>query len=1353
MCTVEKMLIKGIRSFSPENQTVIEFYKPLTLIVGANGAGKTTVIECLKQACTGELPPNTRSGQSFIHDPKVAHEPEVKAQIKLRLNTSLGQPVVVLRSFQLTQKKTTMQFKTLDSTLQTINRDTGQKQALTYRCADIDKLVPSLMGVSKAVLENVIFVHQEESNWPLAEGKVLKDKFDDIFSATKYTKALEALRKLRTEKVAEVKLMKANLETLRTHRDQALRLKREVLEGQDRASELEGKIREIESQVQVKQDAMEVIERKMRSISDLMAGSEAARARHEMLTRQTHEKLQRIKGADLEETDAELELHISNFEQVCRDMQTRMEELQRQVGVRRIDKEAFTDKYQRDCLNHGRLAAEASAHAAACSELQRFVAHCAAALGLPLPAGFSSLASSADASAQGGGGAALVAAATAFLREVEGRRLAVEGQARETKSSFRSREQIISEAIDRASAAVQRSAEGAKMKREQAARNESEMARIEAEVSFLVVSTGEVGEAREMVEELEGRLQGRQGELSRSTADQEATQEKQAIDDCARRLSELRQERERLSAASDTAVRHRLRRQELAGKEEALGAFLTRCKPRLLGLLGLPLTASLPAEGAIREEADRALAGKRAGLAAKGRELQEAQAARSAVQGSLGASKSLLMQLESQIGPLRAALRAGMAQAAGDATAPPPPEDAFESSLKEVKTSCDKHGGRVATAKAIMTVLNQTKMDIEEGDACPTCRRGFADQQEKQQVLHLVTQDIEDLPARLAAAAAELERSKRRLELLQALQPQHTRLNDLQRQLPEVRAKVEADEGKLRDLVTKAEGLKEEYAASEVEVAEAAKVCQEAAWQVDRQYRELDELRRQLGIVLGGGAGGMDASQAGGGGGGGGGGGRTPRDVDELLSKEEAAKSEHERRRDEALRRQARLKDDLLALTGELAGARADLARIGEGFAKRSEAEARLKELSAQSLQLLQQAEALQQDHAPKASEREKLLQEREAFRQQGSQREAEDVARLREVQQTADQLSAKLRPLSEYESRGRAAELQRVDEALKDLKGRMEAGQKEILKLEEEVASLRSSYTDRTALLREASDVLDYRKSKRGLRECEAEIKEMENKVAQFGDRTLLSRQLSGLQSEREELRRTQDVTRGQIQAIKQAIQRASSELNASANYQKIEGKFNEMRLKLRTTELANDDLDKYHKALEKALLTFHTSKMSDINKVIKELWQKTYRGQDIDYIQVKADSEGQGNRSYNYRVVMYSGGAELEMRGRCSAGQKVLACLIIRLALAETFCLNCGILALDEPTTNLDSENSASLAEALRAIMMGRRDQENFQLIVITHDETFARLLGTHDNTDYLWRITKDENQHTKIACEAIE
>lgn len=62
-----------------------------------------------------------------------------------------------------------------------------------------------------------------------------------------------------------------------------------------------------------------------------------------------------------------------------------------------------------------------------------------------------------------------------------------------------------------------------------------------------------------------------------------------------------------------------------------------------------------------------------------------------------------------------------------------------------------------------------------------------------------------------------------------------------------------------------------------------------------------------------------------------------------------------------------------------------------------------------------------------------------------------------------------------------------------------------------------------------------------------------------------------------------------------------------------------------------------------------------------------------------------------------MIKGDSEIDMRGRCSAGQKVLTALIIRMALAETFGLNCGILALDEPTTNLDQANIESLAVSL--------------------------------------------------------
>lgn len=82
--------------------------------------------------------------------------------------------------------------------------------------------------------------------------------------------------------------------------------------------------------------------------------------------------------------------------------------------------------------------------------------------------------------------------------------------------------------------------------------------------------------------------------------------------------------------------------------------------------------------------------------------------------------------------------------------------------------------------------------------------------------------------------------------------------------------------------------------------------------------------------------------------------------------------------------------------------------------------------------------------------------------------------------------------------------------------------------------------------------------------------------------------------------------------------------------------------------------------------------------------------------------------------------------MRGRCSAGQRVLASIVIRLALAETFCVNCGCIALDEPTVNLDYNNKRGLAIALAQIIASRAQQSNFQLVVITHDEEFVTMVS---------------------------
>jgi DNA repair protein RAD50 len=173
----------------------------------------------------------------------------------------------------------------------------------------------------------------------------------------------------------------------------------------------------------------------------------------------------------------------------------------------------------------------------------------------------------------------------------------------------------------------------------------------------------------------------------------------------------------------------------------------------------------------------------------------------------------------------------------------------------------------------------------------------------------------------------------------------------------------------------------------------------------------------------------------------------------------------------------------------------------------------------------------------------------------------------------------------------------------------------------------------------------------------------------------------------------------------------------------------------------------------------------MMEINDTAQGLWNKCYQGTDIDTIMIKSDSDGAvkvGNRSYNYRVrgtpssvmmhwliccyakvVMVKDQVEMDMRGRCSAGQKVLASIIIRLALAESFGTNCGILALDEPTTNLDKDNISALASALADIIQERKAQSNFQLVVITHDEDFLTALGASGALEKYWRVSRNHKQ----------
>lgn len=57
--------------------------------------------------------------------------------------------MVVARSMEVSQKKTTASFKALDGTIRTVNRETGERVTLSHKCTELDNSIPTYLGVSK----------------------------------------------------------------------------------------------------------------------------------------------------------------------------------------------------------------------------------------------------------------------------------------------------------------------------------------------------------------------------------------------------------------------------------------------------------------------------------------------------------------------------------------------------------------------------------------------------------------------------------------------------------------------------------------------------------------------------------------------------------------------------------------------------------------------------------------------------------------------------------------------------------------------------------------------------------------------------------------------------------------------------------------------------------------------------------------------------------------------------------------------------------------------------------------------------------------------------------------------------
>ncbi|KAI9908269.1 hypothetical protein PsorP6_016516 [Peronosclerospora sorghi] len=1278
MSSIEKLSIRGIRSFSPNREEIIEFYHPLTVLLGDNGCGKTTVIECLKLACTGGLPPGARSGQSLVHDPKLAGTNEVKASIRLRFRNRAGKAMVVQRTYQVRQTKNNIQFKALDGVIRVVN-DLGEKVSLNHKCGELDQHIPDMLGVSKAILENVIFCHQEDSNWPLREGAELKKRFDQIFESARYTKALEAIRKLKKARLDNVKDYKRDLDVLSVNMKtadeirQALHVKQDKLR---RAQEEEEKGEEAIAEAQETVDELQSLQTEVKHVHDEVARrAQQVRDKEETVGRAYH-KMEKV----MSDSDDELKTILKDFDANVQDNLNMVQQLRREEKDVLLEQTKAKKEKEEIQASKTRVETNIELFQKELADFIDFASH----LGTKYRFHLEPLSSQP---------ADLSSFFTEFQSVVQTNQEAVN----RLETSQRQEEEKLTTALSELQSQVKNVRSELKMKTQ----NLEALNREKTEISKRLRELGSAGahsqqEAEEkslQVVEAEKTLVDYRQKHDLQSLKHEIGSLDKRISDVSGEMEELGQEITMLRTYAHQQAELGIKRSEYRKRldtfhlnlQEKVAEFddvwETSDKPTTRATL----VATLGRLETLVSERQRSCEEKKRQLVEAEKRLMENTTSSKLLERELNGLRTKKHELERrEIAELKTLL---------DKILPHHQVQDAERGVQEAERLYAEAKEKVVRRKNMVLFLNIYKKKGLKDHACPLCERGMS--RDEEQLFHRILSEKTD-----DARVAEKIQKAQEVEQM-ALQT----LTSLRAKLPSWRKWMELE----REVPEKVQALATVYAAQkalEYDVQDKSMVVTQAHEQLNETIRAqaaLEALRKVADELA---------------------------TVDAMLAKEEERMKVFTRGHApggptrsledvEALKdaKQAQVHD----LTRELQRKQKDVQRVHERLQQlQNDVHCRKEAKLEQETQRKAYHEALKDQMRVRDEEKrvkEACLElkkhepvlERE-LRTKMSERDAHRVA-------STDEMRAKRRALAECQGdfhvfRDKSKKVERKQ--VETLEQHVETLTKQLAVVETKEASLTETIAtlkpqiqaaeDRLSksetLKRHIQDNLDYRALEHEVKTMRCDLAKLETQMGTLPPLENVKQRVDAAQAALRAAQVGQATVRGKKEQLMENIRDDQVKLRTST-FKGIDEKYRHKLIQFETTQLAVADLERYYRALDDSLLQYHSKKVEEINTIIRSLWQMTYKGQDIDTIElVSGQQEGvvsKAARSYDYRVVMKKAGASIDMRGRCSAGQKVLAALVIRLALAETFCLYCGILALDEPTTNLDTENKFGLAQAM--------------------------------------------------------
>lgn len=1296
MSMLEKLQIQGIRSFGPRetDRQVMTFFSPLTLILGSNGTGKTTIIECLRNATTGDLPPG--QGKVFIHDPKLNREMEVNAQIKLKFIDVTGRANVLTRSFLLQQNKASVRFKTVDTALVQYNSD-GSRTTATPKCFDVGATVIELLGVPRAILENVIFCHQSDSNWPLSEGLTLKTKFDNIFAATQYIKALEQIRKQKIEYANGAKSMKETLKYLRANKEKADEYEEEVTKSEQRLEDCAETIRDIEESLEPLRAAWRALEDKQDQERGLQ---QKLRAEKEQL-QYTENEVRRI-TSNLKEvftgSTEQLKDEIRNFEaQMQQDKVTLDKE---KAALQEISSQMAKNEGEHKKLLPilGQLESEQQAVQETSrkveAKLERLTEHL-----------------SLDVDARSGD--SLKTKVASVLAGLDIKKKEAQRRFDDAKKESEDREKALQGNIDAVREQKSKCEQKLESTRKSIEDNNKEVMRIRKELLEAKTYSSQIRDLNSEIEQFKEQIAVLEESESREGLKEKIETNQRLKDDIAGKLDKLNAELVSAQRFSKEKAELERIKQDIEEKSSLLNATVTANKEKFEELLG-----SVPSS-----DYGKRVKKKSAEIESDINSLQGKISKMRAMESSQETKLKMLSEdLKSKEHELEKSRKKIFAVCGSDN---------LDGSIQDLSQYIEKARKENGELTGSLALFERYIKFLKDKSCCPLCKRGFEQVMHAQKLVSELEKKLGAIPEQTKIRSDEIAEKENLFNAMQRLKGDEMKMSQLKSQdIPKLKQKIEklkAEQEKLEEQRMKEE---ENLDSRQLDGAIAKSLAGEAE-HIDRLELDLNALRRSLSSKS------PRIQQLG-----------STKSVDSILSEIQDLTSQA-KACDKKLEAYRSNQEQFHSLDMSLKDAQAAKLRLESKMKEESilheqktKLESEVKTLKS-SLEALRKELQEQQHHLDKALKaKSSTVSETESMLDRLRSEVAQRALEMEDLRKHFDKIE-------EYHASGNPQKLQDVRKKLNSLRTVGEQLESEKEEKAGTVKKLEQSLSRQELRERELKDNLHLKELGKRKGQHAGRIEELQEEMRRSGLVNLDVEKQKVLEK-MEKLKKERRLAESREGELRVKIDTAKKEL--SGHFKDAGKKYMTALTEMNVKEFISRDLDMYYRALNFAVLKYHEEKMKDINRVIKELWQGTYCGDDIDYIQIKTDTDEKGlessRRTYNYRVVMTKGTVEQDMRGRCSAGQKVLASLIIRLALAETFCQKCGILALDEPTTNLDRSNIQGLALSLAKIVQDRMRQRNFQMIVITHDEEFLRLLSQrHGYAEYFYKVEKSDDGCSRL------